>query len=164
MIMKGVLKIGILVFSLALISASCEKEPPVDFPVIETPCYQKISFIVVLKDTAEIDAVATEWSIYLPRKDKSEIHTSTYIRTFNNFSDTLRKFHYSGDDSIYPGVFYQLGVNVRFKDNHGDKYGNNFWKLPVDTVRSAADTLVIFHYPEDTVKCIRYDWTTGVPN
>ncbi len=157
--MKNILKLTLLV----LISGSCKKEIFIDKKNTEIIHYHSIRFLVYLQDTSQIDAVATERAVYFPIKDRSYIQTATFIRTFNNFSDKIETPYMPQNDSVYPGVHYQLGINVMYKDGRGDKYGNNFWKLPVDTVRTAADSIVTFHYPEDTVKCRKYDWLTGLP-
>ncbi len=92
---------------------------------------------------------------YFPNNNKTNLITHTFQKY------EYKKGFYIKVDSVYSGCERQLAVLIcRHKPYPGNPISTN-WKVYVmksDTVLNIADSLVIFHWPQDTLRVIDKYW------
>ncbi|HEX4887304.1 MAG TPA: hypothetical protein VFV37_04580 [Luteibaculaceae bacterium] len=162
--MHKLTRIGCLIFLIILtLLGACQKDPiTYPKPVVSADTFHTIRFKAIV-DTNGISGFVTERVAYFPHINRLFIQTATFSKAFRNLAPEVYTPHSPMNDSMYRGVQYHFGINVVYRDSNGYPYGQNYWVLPIDTIESKDDTLVIFRWPEDTLRAEKRDWITRKP-
>ncbi|HEX4887306.1 MAG TPA: hypothetical protein VFV37_04590 [Luteibaculaceae bacterium] len=143
--------------------ASCQKEQIIPTPPPPSAdTFHTIRFRAIV-DTNGIAGFVTERAAFFPHEYATYIHTATFSPAFGNLRPDVYSPHSPMNDSMYRGVQVRWGINVVYRDSFGYPYGQNYWVLPIDTIDSKDDTLIIFRWPEDTLRAEKRDWITRRP-